>query len=164
MIRKSKGTGKFTNSEFAKIGENVVIEDGVRIFHPENVFIGDNVYIGHDTILDGHYNGNITIGDETWIGPQCFMHGAGTIKIGRNVGVGPGVQMLTSTHELTKDGRPIIDHPLIFKQITIENGCDIGMGTIILPGITIGKQSVVGAGSVVTYDVQEQGMFVNGRR
>jgi acetyltransferase-like isoleucine patch superfamily enzyme len=46
-IRKSHGTGKFDRSQFYRIGQNVVIEDGVLIFHPENIEIGNNVYVGH---------------------------------------------------------------------------------------------------------------------
>ena len=42
---KSEGKGEFTLSQLGGCGENVVIEDGVRIFHPENIYIGDNVYI-----------------------------------------------------------------------------------------------------------------------
>ena len=50
---KSHGDGKFLPSEFAGLGRNVVFEKGALVFHPENIEIGDDVYIGHQVILKG---------------------------------------------------------------------------------------------------------------
>ncbi|MBW6408572.1 acyltransferase [Clostridium weizhouense] len=72
-----EGKGIPNISKLKKCGENVIIEDGVRIFYPENIEIGDNVYIGHDTILKGYYNSSLIISNNVWIGQQCFIHGAG---------------------------------------------------------------------------------------
>lgn len=151
--RRSHGSGEFDRSEFRRIGQNVVIEAGVLVFHPENIEIGDRVYIGHQTILKGYYLGEMIIGGGTWIGQQCFFHSAGTIRIGSNVGIGPGVKIITSFH--TEEGRekPILHSRIEFRAVVLEDDVDLGVGAIILPGVTIGQGAQVGAGSVVTRDV-----------
>jgi len=150
----SHGNGKFKISDFKSIGNNVIFENGVMVFHPENIVIGNNVYIGHNTILKGYYKNCICIGDHTWIGQNCFLHGGGGIKIGKAVGIGPMVKILTSTHKEEELSKPIIFCDLEFKEVVIEDGCDIGIGSIILPGVKIGEGSIIGAGSVVTKDVE----------
>jgi len=150
---KTHGSGAFKISDLLHIGDNVIIEDGVRIFHPEKIQIGDNVYIGHDTILHGYYNSNLIIESNTWIGPQCYFHSAGGLLIQKNVGIGPSVKILTSYHNINDNNQPIKLQSLIFKSIILSCGCDIGMSSVILPGVTIGKGVQVGAGSVVNKDV-----------
>ena len=150
---KSHGTGEFSPSQLARLGENVVFETGVLVFHPENIEIGNNVYIGHQTILKGYYRNRMTIGDGTWIGQQCFFHSAGGLAIGRNVGIGPGVKIVTSAHRLDELDRPILHSTLDFAPVVIEDDGDIGVGAVILPGVRIGRGAQVGAGSVVDSDV-----------
>lgn len=151
---KSEGDGKEYKGKLAQCGDNVIIEDGVRIFHPERVFIGNNVYIGHDTIIKGYYLHNLIIGDNTWIGQNCFIHGAGGVTIGSNVGIGPGVKMHAAFHANSENEKElIVFSKLGFKPIIIEDGCNIGIGSIILPGVVIGQNSRIGAGAVVTRSI-----------
>jgi acetyltransferase-like isoleucine patch superfamily enzyme len=151
---KSKGSGKFKRSDFKKIGENVIFEDGVRAFHPESISIGDNVHIGHDSVLEGYHKNEMVIGNNTWIGHGCFFHSAGGIRIGKAVGIGPNVKILTSVHKEGPLEKPIIHNELEFGKVTIGDGSDIGMGAILLPGVKVGKGAIVGAGSIVTKDVE----------
>lgn len=153
-LYKSHGSGTFKKEDFKKLGKNVIFEDNVLVFHPENIEIGNNVYIGHNTILKGYYKNTMNIGDDTWIGQSCFFHSAGGIKIGRAVGIGPGVKILTSAHRDDELSKPVLCSDLEFASVTIEDGCDIGIDSIILPGITVGQGAIVGAGSVVTKDVE----------
>ncbi len=155
----SHGSGKFKREDLACIGDNAIIEDGVLIFHPQNIHIGNNVYIGHNSILHGYHKNSIFIGDHTWIGQGCFFHGAGGIRIGNAVGIGPMVKILTSVHREEKLSKPIIFCNLEFDEVAIEDGCDIGLGSIILPGVKIGEGSIVGAGSVVTDDIPPYSVF-----
>jgi len=150
---KSHGSGKFKIGDFKRIGENVIFERGVIVFHPQNISIGENVYVGHNTILKGYYKNEMIVGDHTWIGQSCFFHSAGGIKIGKAVGFGPMVSILTSLHKENDLSNPVLFNNLEFKEVSIEDGCDIGMGSIILPGVKIGEGSIIGAGSVVTKDV-----------
>jgi acetyltransferase-like isoleucine patch superfamily enzyme len=137
--------------ELKSVGENVVIEDGAKIINPQNVSIGSNVYIGHNAILNGYFENTLEIGDNVWIGAGCFLHSAGGIKIESNVGIGPGVKMVSSFHDLKKDDLgPIINLPLKFAPIVIKKGSDLGIGAMILPGVVIEEGTQVGAGAVVT--------------
>ena len=91
MRHRSHGTGEFAREQLASCGPDCVFERDVMIFHPENVHLGRNVYVGHRTILKGYYVNAMHIGDETWIGQMCFFHSAGGIHIGARVGIGPSV-------------------------------------------------------------------------
>lgn len=153
LSRISHGSGQFERSQFRQIGQGVVIEPGVLVFHPENIEIGDNVYIGHYTILKGYHRGRMVIGSGTWIGQQCFLHSAGNLIIGNNVGIGPGVKIITSFHAEEGISKPILHSRIEFAPVVIEDDADIGVGAIILPGVTIGKGAQVGAGAVVTRNV-----------
>ncbi|MCP4606898.1 MAG: acyltransferase [Proteobacteria bacterium] len=153
MINRSHGSGEFQIEQLARCGADCVFEAGVLVFHPENIELGENVYVGHQTILKGYHLNKMLIGDGTWIGQQCFFHSAGGIDIGRNVGIGPGVRIITSSHDENGRVTPILHSPIEFAPVVIENDADIGVGTTVLPGVRIGKGAQVGAGSVVTTDI-----------
>lgn len=149
----SHGTGAFELSQFARLGRGVVFEPGVLVFHPEQIEIGDDVYVGHNTILKGYYKNRLVIGRGVWIGQQCFLHSAGGIVIGENVGIGPAVRIITSTHAEEGRDKPILHSRIEFAPVVIEADSDIGVGAIILPGVTVGRGAQIGAGAVVTSDV-----------
>ncbi|MBN1655514.1 MAG: acyltransferase [Deltaproteobacteria bacterium] len=153
MTHRSHGTGVFRLQDFAACGEQCVFETGVLVFHPENIHLGKNVYVGHQTILKGYYKNTMSIGDETWIGQQCFIHGAGGLTIGRRVGIGPGVRIITSVHKDQGRDIPLLCSPIAFAPVTIEDDVDVGVGAIILPGVTIGYGAQIGAGAVVVDDI-----------
>jgi acetyltransferase-like isoleucine patch superfamily enzyme len=150
----SYGSGEFRREDLAAIGENVVIEHGALILKPERVKIGSNVYVGHYAILRGYDTNDLVIGNDTWIGQFCYINSAGGVEIGCRVGVGPYVKMMSSEH--AEEGRdvPVLFCDLEFARVKVEDDSDIGMGAIILPGVTVGKGSIVGAGAVVTRDVE----------
>lgn len=150
MTNQSHGTGEFDRSMFAKLGHDVVFEPGVLVFHPENIEIENGVYVGHQTILKGYYRNKMIIKQGAWIGQQCFFHSAGGITIGEHVGIGPAVKIITSFH--TEEGvqKPILHSDVEFAPVVIEDHCDIGVGAVILPGVTLGKGTQIGAGAVVT--------------
>lgn len=150
----SHGDGTYQSTEFKHFGNDTVIETGTLVFHPENISIGDRVYIGHNTILKGYHEEEMWIGDGTWIGQQCFIHSAGGIFIGKAVGIGPCVKILTSWHRDLDSDIPVMFNPLAFGRVEIMDGADIGIGTIILPNVTIGEGAIVGAGSVVTKSIE----------
>lgn len=132
----------------------MVFEPGVLVFHPEHIEIGDDVYVGHQAILKAYHLNRMVIGARSWIGQQAFLHSAGGITIGVRVGVGPGVKIITSSHELPGDpALPIMDGALRFAAVVLEDGCDIGVGAVILPGVTVGRGAQIGAGAVVSRSV-----------
>jgi acetyltransferase-like isoleucine patch superfamily enzyme len=153
LLVRSHGSGQFKAEQFAQIGDNVVFEPGVLVFHPENIELGNHIYFGHNTILKGYYKNKMVIGSGTWVGQMCFFHSAGGIRIGQNVGIGPNVQILTSVHAEEGRRKPIMHSRLDFAPVIIEDDCDIGISAIILPGVTVGKGAQIGAGAVITQNV-----------
>lgn len=149
----SHGTGELRRELFRALGADVVFEPGVLVFHPENIAIGRNVYVGHNAVLKGYYQNLLSIGDHTWIGQGCFLHSAGGIAVGRAVGIGPMVKILTSEHDAEDCQIPVLFSALRLLAVTLGDGCDIGIGATVLPGVTVGEGAIVGAGAVVTRDV-----------
>lgn len=139
---------------FRKLGRDVVIEDGVRIFFPESIEIDDDVYIGHDVWLNPvRPEGYIQIGRGSWIGPRACLDAAAGIVIGEEVGIAQYVQILTDEHIADDLTKAVIRTPVWYGRVEVGRGCDLGMSTLVLPGVTIGEGVIVGAGSVVTRDV-----------
>ena len=151
----SIGDGKFKKKEFNYFGNNVIIEYGVKFFNCKNISIQNNVYIGHGCFINAYLNGFISIDHNTWIGQNCFIHGAGKIMISDNVGIGPHVKMFTSYHDYKNRNINIMDNKIIKNEIIIKSGSDIGIGSVLLPGVKIGKGSMIGAGSIVTKNVKD---------
>ncbi len=131
-----------------------MIEPGALIFHPENVALGECVYVGHYAILKGYYQNALEVGDRCWIGQAAFLHAAGGITIGADVGIAPHVKILSSLHGEPGQYLPIMEAQLQLAPVVIGKGADVGIGAILLPGVTVGEGAQVGAGAVVTRDVE----------
>lgn len=116
---------------FASVGEDVWINQ------PLNIAVGSTVTIGKGTYI----NSGLTLIDD------------GTITIGEGCLFGTGVTLCTTGHPIDPEQRA--KGSMYSFPVTIGDGAWIGAGVIILPGITIGKYAVVGAGSIVTKDVPE---------
>jgi acetyltransferase-like isoleucine patch superfamily enzyme len=160
MPPRSHGTGEFTRDQLKRCPPSVVIENGALIFHPENVSLEEDVYVGHYAILKGYHQNELVIGRGSWIGQACFFHAAGGIRIGKDVGIAPTVKILTSVHEEVGEGVPIMAGAIKASPVVIGDGADLGIGSIILPGVTVGAYAQVGAGAVVTKDVPERAIVV----
>lgn len=98
--------------------------------------------------------GKLFIGENTWIGPETLIISTSGIWIGKNVDIGPRVYIGTGTHEIGKDNIRMAGKGLK-QDVKIGNGTWIGTGAIILPGVTIGDMCIVAAGSVVNKDIGE---------
>jgi len=147
------GDGQVTPAQLGGAGSKTVIEPGVRIFGPGFVHLGAGVYVGHDAFLRAYPRGRLNIGDGCWIGPGCFINSFGGVTLGRRVGLGPGVKILSSVHRGKTPGTPILDTPLEPGKVVVEDGADVGAGAILLPGSKVGAGAQVGAGAVVAGEV-----------
>ena len=97
------------------------------------------------------YGCNISIGEDTFINYDCVFLDCNRITIGREVQIAPRVQIYTATHPLdAATRRSKLEFAL---PVEIKDGAWLGGGVIICPGVTIGENTVVGAGSVVTRDL-----------
>jgi acetyltransferase-like isoleucine patch superfamily enzyme len=135
-----------------RCGVSVQVGINVSLRHPQTFEIGDGVFIGDQAILQGRHDGSFVVGDRSWIGPQCFLD-ARDLVLGRYVGLGPGVKILGSQHTGQPVEIPIVATDLHISPVRVADDSDIGMGAVLLPGISIGTGAIVGAGAVVTHDV-----------
>ena len=92
---------------------------------------------------------NTTIGKGCMIQQCCVFFDRGGITIGDRVFLAPKINLVTLNHDLKPENRNIT----VAKPIVIEDDVWIGINSTILPGVTIGKNSIVAAGSIVTKDV-----------
>lgn len=108
------------------------------------------------------YGVHVSIGARTFVNVNAVLLDSAPIRIGADVLVGPGVQLLTAKHPLRAAERIIRDRTAApdavpyrtdAAPVTIGNGVWLGAGTIVLPGVTIGDETTIGAGSVVTRDI-----------
>jgi acetyltransferase-like isoleucine patch superfamily enzyme len=135
-----------------RFGNGVKIGSAVGFKHLETFEIGDGVFIGAQAYIQGRFDGHCLIGDHVWIGPQSYFD-ARDLVIEEYVGWGPGAKVLGSIHTGLPGDVPVVQTDLEIKPVRIEAWADIGTGVVILPGVTVGKGSIVGAGAVVTEDV-----------
>jgi acetyltransferase-like isoleucine patch superfamily enzyme len=133
-------------------GHGVKVGVGVLVLHPKTFEIGDAVFIGNQTFLQGRHDGRCVIGAHTWIGPQSYFD-CRDLELGEYVGWGPGAKVLGSEHTGEPVDVPIIQTDLVIKPVRVWAGADIGVNAVLLPGVTVGEGAIVGAGAVVTKDV-----------
>ena len=96
------------------------------------------------------YGKPVTIGKRCFIQQCCTFFGRGGISIGNDVFIGPKVNLITINHDPNPDNRSAT----YGRKIKIEDKVWIGINSTILPGVTLGYGCIVGAGSVVTHDVE----------
>jgi len=115
----------------ATVGKGTKIVSSVRFVTP-NVMIGDGSFIGHHTVLIASGESSIRIGERVAIGPRCTI-ATGSHAIGpRECRAGEGYS----------------------RDVTIGDGAWIGLGSVLLAGVSIGTGAVVAAGAVVAKDVR----------
>jgi len=113
-------------------GAGLRFKRDLKIEHPENVSLGNKVYIGQNVILDGR--GGITIGDNTTLGFN--------------------VVILSANHDYQSNDLPYEHNVYIHKPVVIGRNVWIGGNVLIVPGVSIGDGAIVAAGTVVTANVE----------
>lgn len=111
--------------------------------------VGDNVWIEPDFRCE--FGKNITIGSDVYINFGCIILDCGQVSIGNNTLIGPNVGIFSGNH--TTDAEERASGGLIPKPITIGNRVWICGNVSIVPGVNIGDDTIIGAGSVVTHDI-----------
>lgn len=111
--------------------------------------LGENVTIRPRFACD--YGANIRIGDRTFINFDCVFLDCAVIEIGADVQIAPGVHLYTAQHPIDPDTRR--DGLEYALPIRIEDNVWLGGRVVVCPGVTIGRDTVVGAGSVVVRDL-----------
>lgn len=142
-----------------RLARGVYIDEGVYLHAcPGGITIGQNTLIMHYAELHV-YNfrdlprAGIQIGRDSLVGEFCVIRGPGGVSIGDRVYLSPSVHIYSSDHVFSDPDACFIDQGVIARGVCIEDECWIGAMTVILDGVTIGRHSVVAAGSVVSKDV-----------
>jgi maltose O-acetyltransferase len=125
--------GRHYRGLLAQAGENLRIAEWVVINNPAMVAMGDNCYLGAGVQLYP-WNAPITLGD--------------------NVLIAAGARLITRKHGFADVDVPMAEQGYDNAPIVVEDDVWIGFGAVILPGVTIGRGSIVGANAVVTKDVE----------
>lgn len=121
---------------------------------------GAGLIVGYDTFIyrTHGFSGEISIGNNVIISDHCTIDYSGNLIIEDDVVISEGVKIYTHDHDVYCYTHKL-DNSVVPHSVIIKNNAWIGAGSIILSGVTIGAYSVIGAGSVVTNDVQENCVF-----
>lgn len=138
--------------ESVQIGEETTIWRNVQI--RRNSKIGRNCNIGKDVFIDH----DVTIGDNCKIQNQALLYFG--LKVGSNVFIGPQVCFANDKYPraVNPDGSLKSKEDWKASKSEVEDGASIGAGSLVLPGVKIGKWAMVGAGSVVTKNVPDHAL------
>lgn len=133
LDRVKRLRGWYYSGLMAHAGSNLRVAEQVMINSPAHVSVGDNCYIG--------------------TGAQFYPWNA-PITIGSNVLIAAGVRMITRKHGFANMSHPMARQGYTNAPIVIEDDVWIGFGAVILPGVTVGRGSIVGSNAVVTRSVE----------
>lgn len=138
------------------LGNNVVIDDNCLIDAKgrdnHGIVIGDNVFVGRNTILLCT-DGDIYIEDNVSIGFNSEVMSANYVKLGKNVLISSYCFLNAATHDFQRTDIAVSEQASIGKKIVLEENVWLAANVTILDGITVGKDTIVGAGAVVNKDL-----------
>ncbi len=138
------------------LGKSVKLHQGVRIScrgQNGKVFLGEKVCLDRGVDVKVHHEGQIVIGDRTYVGPYTCISGFGKIEIGNDCLIASHSAIYAHNHNFSDPNKKIAEQGFSVKGIAIEDDCWLGNGVKVMDGVTIGKGSVIGAGAVVTKDI-----------
>lgn len=116
----------------AKIGKRTVIKNNVTVKFPWK----------------------LTVGDDVWLGEQCWIDNLDKVTIGSNVCISQGALLLTGNHDYTIPSMPYRNAPIV-----IEDGAWIGARAVVCAGITVHENAILTVGSVASRDLQPNGIY-----
>lgn len=139
----------------------VTIDRSVRIIRPDRLTLGEDVLIHAHCLLycsgsapEQRSHGRIVLGNRVELGWGCILHGGGAqIIIRDDAIIGAGAVLVSEMYSYADPTRPPRQQPKIMGDILIEENATIGANAVVLPGVTVGRSAIVGAGAVVTTDV-----------
>jgi len=140
------------------IGDNVVVDDqcvlDAKGTDNRGLFIGDGVFLGRNTILNCK-NGDIILEDNVNIGFNCMIFSASEVRVGANQLMAAYCYLVGGTHAFDNPAIPVLHQKRFSQGITIGPGGWLGSHVSVFDGVTIGKHAVIGAGTTVNKDVPD---------
>ena len=152
-------------SAFGSFGPGSYIVPPARVSMPEAIHLGARVIINEHSWISvveavpGH-TPKLTIGDGTVIDRLLHVACVGEIEIGEDVLIAERTLIGDTYHDYTDPDAHIVQQAVVPRKVTIERGAHLGLGVIVMPGVTIGEEALVGAGAVVTRDVPPRTVVV----
>ncbi|GGZ19753.1 hypothetical protein GCM10007049_10360 [Echinicola pacifica] len=148
-------------ARYLSVGRNFILQDNCEIncLSQRGIVFGDKVTVGSYAIIrptnlyGGEAGVGLKVGNNSSIGAYAYIGCSGWIEIGENVMMSPRVSIYSENHNFSSVNLPMKEQGVTRSFVKIEDDCWIASNSIILAGVTIGKGSVVAAGSVVTKDV-----------
>lgn len=147
---------------FGAIGDRSTICKPLLLCRPDRMFLGKHVRIREMARLEAitEYNGiqyspYVEIGDDTGFEQGLHLSCVERIVIGKQVTVSAYVMIQDVSHGYENIKKNVLDQELIANPVQIGDGCFIGLGARILPGVKLGRHCTVGANSVVVGGVYE---------
>lgn len=151
----------FTLVRIGKIGKWIDVRKGLKVNDPQNIFLGNYVCIGRYSRISSFSGGKIVIMDNCNIGQFFTILAGGNITIKTNTLIASFVAIISENHGINPEiGIRYGIQPLISKDISIGENCWIGEKVTILPGVSIGDWSIIGAGSVVNSSIPSYSIAV----
>jgi acetyltransferase-like isoleucine patch superfamily enzyme len=151
---------RLLKGNFGRIGKKTYICPPFHSNNAKQIYIGDNCIIHSGSWLEcvekygKDFSPRIDIGEGTYIGNGAHIIACSHMKIGKNVLFANGVYISDNLHGYEDINTPIMAQTLINPgPVTIEDEVWLGENVCVLPNVTIGRHSVVGANSVVTKDI-----------
>ncbi len=136
------------------------ILNGRSILNEFGIMFGENTYLKENCYFDA-YDGYIHVDGFCAFGQNTIIHGGGGVKIGKHVITGANCYIISSNHNYKSKELPIMLQGDERKGIIIEDNVWLGGAVIILDNVHIGKNSVIGAGTIVTKDIPKNSMVYN---
>ena len=133
----------------------------MKLLYLNKFKLGSNVtfYPGCHITIDG--TGKICIGNNCFFNHNCSLNSLDNIKIGNDCIFGENVKIYDHNHNFDNKNILIRKQNYSTLAVTIGNNCWVGSDVIILPGVTIGNNVVIAAGSIVTKDIEDNTVFKN---
>ncbi|WP_299231555.1 WcaF family extracellular polysaccharide biosynthesis acetyltransferase [uncultured Bacteroides sp.] len=116
----------------AKIGKGLIIKNNVCVKFPWKLTVGDNV----------------------WLGENCWIDNLDYVTIGNNVCISQGALLLTGNHDYTLTSFDYRNAPII-----IEDGAWVGAKSVVCPGVTVHSHAILTVGSIATKDMEEYSIY-----
>jgi len=158
--------GAYYKNKLKRMGKNVLIDLGAVFWFPENVEIDDYAHIDMNTIISGGGKGYgyVRIGKYVHVSHGCYVAGRGGVEIQDYAGIAGGSSIYSASNYYkdptrpgawitTSSAAPAHEQYVVEKPVVIERNAFIGLQCVILPGVRIGHDSVIGANSLVVKDV-----------
>jgi acetyltransferase-like isoleucine patch superfamily enzyme len=150
----------FVKARVASLGRGSLVRGPATLYNPRVIRIGAGTHIREHVWLNGgRAEGSdivLNIGDGCSVGRFCQINAAHGVTIEDHVTIADRVYISDIDHEFRNRDLPVIAQGVNSKgPVRLKRGCWIGIGAVILPGVTVGRNAVVAANAVVTRDVPD---------